>query len=62
VLGDRDDVGAGYFGDGDAAVDRVGYVEVDVVGADARRDGELELLGFGEALGGEVAGVEAGGC
>jgi hypothetical protein len=59
VLGDGDDVGAGDLGDGDAAVGLVGGDEVDVVGADAGRDGDLEVLGLGEALGGEVAGVEA---
>ena len=51
VLGDGDDVGTGHFGDGDAAVGLVGGIEVDVVGADAGRDGELELLGFGETFG-----------
>jgi hypothetical protein len=30
-----------------------------MVGADACCNGELELLGLGEALGGQVAGVEA---
>lgn len=60
VLGDGDDVGAGHFGNGDAAVGLVGGIEVDVVGADAGGDGELEVLGFGETFGGEVAGVEAG--
>jgi hypothetical protein len=59
VLGDRDDVGAGDLGDGDAAVGLVGGIKVDVVGADAGCDGELELLGLGQALGRQVAGVEA---
>jgi hypothetical protein len=62
VLGDRDYVGAGDFGDCDAAVCFVGGVEVDVVGPDAGRDGELELLGSSEAFGGEVARVEAVVC
>jgi hypothetical protein len=52
VLGDGDNVGARDFGDGDAAIGLVGCVEVDVVGADACCDCELELLGFGETLGG----------
>lgn len=39
VLGDRDDVGASDLGDGDTAVGLVGGVEIDVVGADAGRDG-----------------------
>jgi hypothetical protein len=30
-----------------------------MVGADAGRDGELEVLGAGETLGSQVAGVEA---
>ena len=51
VLGDGDDVGAGHFGHSDAAVGLVGGIEVDVVGADAGGDGELELLGFGETFG-----------
>lgn len=59
VLGDGDDVGAGDLGDGDAAVGLVGGIEVDVVGADTSGDGDLEVLGLGEALSGQVAGVEA---
>jgi hypothetical protein len=59
VLGDGDDVGAGDFGDGDAAVGLVGGVQVDVVRADTSGDGELELLGLGQAFGSEVTGVEA---
>lgn len=60
VLGDGDDVGASHFGDGDTAVGLVGNVKVDVVGTDTCCYGDLELLGFGETLGGEVTGVEAG--
>ena len=59
VLGHGDDVRARDLGDGDAPVGLVGGVQVDVVGADAGGDGELELLRLGEALSGEVAGVEA---
>ena len=59
VLGDGHDVGAGDLGDGDAAVGRVGSVQVDVVGTNTGRHGDLELLRLGEALLGEVAGVEA---
>jgi hypothetical protein len=59
VLSDGDDVAAGDFGDGDAAVGLVGGVEVDVVGANAGRDGQLELLGLGQTLSVEVARVEA---
>lgn len=61
MFGDRDDIGARDLGDGDSAVGLVGGVEVDVVGADAGGDGELEVLGLFEALGGEIAGVEAWG-
>lgn len=60
VLGDGDDVGAGDLGDGDAAVGLVGDVQVDVVGADAGGDGDLEVLALAQALSGEVTGVEAG--
>ena len=59
VLCHGDDVGAGDLGDGDAAIGRVGGVEVDVVGADAGGDGEFEVFGFGEALRCEIAWVEA---
>lgn len=59
VFCDRNDIGAGNFGDGDAAVSFVGCVEVDMVGADTGSDGKFEVLGFGETFGGEVAGVEA---
>lgn len=59
VLGHRHHVGPRHLGHRDAAVGLVGRVEVDVVGPDAGRDGELELLGPGEALGRQVAGVEA---
>ena len=61
VLGHRDHVGARHLGHGDAAVGLVGGIEVDMVGADAGRDGELEVLGLGQALRREVAGVEAAG-
>jgi len=60
VLGDGDDIGASDFGDGDTAIGLVGDVKVDVVGTDTCCYGNLELLGFGETLGGEVTGVEAG--
>jgi hypothetical protein len=59
VLGDRDDVGARDLGDGDTAVGLVCGIEVDVVGADTSRDGELEVLCLGQALCCQVAGVEA---
>jgi len=59
VLGDGDDVGAGDFGDGDAAVGLVGLVQVDVVRANTGSDGDLEVLALLQAVGGEVTGVEA---
>lgn len=61
VLGNRNNVGPRDLGDGDAAVGLVGSVEVDVVGADAGRDGQLELLGLGQPLSRQVARVEGGG-
>jgi hypothetical protein len=60
MLGDGNDVGAGDFGNGDTAVGLVGGVQVDVVRANTGRDGDLEVLGLREALGGEVTGVETG--
>jgi hypothetical protein len=60
VLGDGDDVGAGDLGDGDAAVGLVGGGQVDVVGADTSGDGDLEVLGLGQTLSGQVTRVEAG--
>ena len=59
MLGDRNDIGTGHLGDGDAAVYLVGHVEVDVIGSDARRNGELEVLGLAQTFCGEVAWVEA---
>jgi hypothetical protein len=59
VLSDGDDVGAGDLSDGDAAIGLVGRVKVDVVGADTRGYGELELLCLRQALSCEVAGVES---
>ena len=59
MLSDGNDIGACDFGDGDTAIGLVGGVQVDVVGADAGGDGELEVLGLCEALGREVSGVEA---
>lgn len=60
VLSDGDDVGAGDLGDGDAAVGLVGSGQVDVVGTDTSSDGDLEVLGLGETLRGQVTRVEAG--
>ena len=60
MLRDRDDVGAGDFGNGDATVGFVRCIEIDVVGANAGCNGKLELLGFCKALGSQVARVETG--
>lgn len=59
VLSDGDDVGAGDLGNGDTAVGGVGGVKVNVVGTNTSSDGELEVLGLGQTLSGEVTGVEA---
>lgn len=59
MLSDRDHVGTGNLGDGDLAL--VGRVEVDVVRPDTGGNTKLELLGLGDEVGGEVAGVEGGG-
>ncbi len=58
VLSDGDDVGAGDFCNGDAAIGRIRSVEVDVIGTNTSSDGKLELLGLCETLGGQVSGVE----
>lgn len=59
VLGDGDNVGAGDLGNSDSAVGLVGGIEVNVVRANTSGDGNLEVLGLGETLGGQVARVEA---
>jgi hypothetical protein len=59
VLSDGDDVGASDLGDGETAVGGVGGVQVNVVGTDTGSDSKLEVLGLGQALSGEVTGVEA---
>ena len=61
VLGNGDDVGAGDFGNGDASIGLVGGVQVDMVGSNTGGDGEFEVFGLGEAFGGQVARVKAGG-
>jgi len=59
MFGDGDNVGPGNFGDGDTTISLVGGVKVDVIGSDTRCDSNLELLGFGETLCGEVTWVES---
>lgn len=58
VLSDGDDVAAGDFGNGDTSIGLVGGVEVNVVRANTGGHGDLEVLGFGETLCGEITGVE----
>lgn len=60
VFGNRYDVGAGDFGNGDATIGLVGGVKVDMVGSNTGSDGEFKVLGFGEAFGGQIARMEAG--
>lgn len=62
MLSNGDNIGSGHLGDGDTAVGFVGGVEVDVVRANTRSDGKLELLGLLKALLGEVAWVETMVC
>lgn len=59
MLGNGNDVGPSDFGNGNAAIGLVRGIEVDVVGPNAGSNGNLELLGLGQTLGGEVCGVEA---
>lgn len=59
MLGNRDDVGAGYFGDGDVVI--VGGVEVDMITANPRSHTKLELGRLGNEVLGQVAGVKRSG-
>ena len=52
VLGDADAVAEGHLGDRDPAGDR--GVEINVVRTDPRSEGQLEILGFGDPLGGQI--------
>ena len=56
VLGHADAVAEGHLGHRDAPGD--GRVQVDVVRADAGGDGQLEIGGLGDALGGQVGRPE----
>ena len=56
MLGDRDAIAIRDFGDRDAPV-HCG-LQINVIGADAGGDGELQLLGLGDALGGQIGGPE----
>lgn len=58
VLGNGDDIATSDLGDGDTAVGLVGSIQVDVVRADTSSDGELQVLGLGQTVGGQIAGVE----
>ena len=59
VLGDGDDVGSGDLGDSDATIGLVCSIQINVIGANASGDSNLELLCFCETLGGQVTGMEA---
>jgi hypothetical protein len=59
VFGDRDDIGASDFCDGDTSICLVGCVEIDVIGSDTSSDGKLQVLGFRETFGSEVTWVES---
>ena len=59
VFSDRNDIGAGDFGNGDTAVGLVGGIEVDMIGTNSSCDGNLQLLGLLQALLGKVAWVES---
>ena len=58
MFSDGDDVRACDFCDGDSAIGFIAGVKIDVVGTDARCDGEFEVLGFGKAVCCKVAGME----
>lgn len=59
VLSHRDDIAASDFSDGDTTVRLVGRIEIHVIGTDTSSDGNLEVLGLGETLRGQVTRVEA---
>jgi len=59
VLSNGDNVAASDLGDGNAAIGGVGSVQVDMVRADTSGDSDLQLLGFRETLGSQVAWMEA---
>jgi len=58
VLGNRDDVGASDLGNSDTAVGLVGSIQVNVIGTNTGSDGNLEVLGLGQTLLGQVTRVE----
>ena len=58
MLGNRHNVGSSDFGDSDTTVCLVGGIKVNVVGTDTGGDGDLELLGLGQSLCGQVTWVE----
>jgi len=62
VLSDGDDVGSSDLSDGNTAIGLVGSVQVDVVRTNTGGDGNLEVLGLGKTLCGEVTRVETGKC
>jgi hypothetical protein len=56
MLGDADRVAIGHFGDGDAPLDR--RLEVDMVGADAGGDRQLQSIRLGDPLAGQIGRPE----
>lgn len=61
VLSNRDNVGTSDLGNSDTAVGLVGSVQVDVVRTDTSGNGNLEVLGLGQTLLGQVTRVEGSG-
>lgn len=58
VLSDGGDVAASNFGNGDTSIGLVGGVEVNVIRTNTGGDCDLEVLGFGKTLCGQVTRVE----
>lgn len=59
VFSNGDDIAASDLGDSETAIGLVSSIEVDVVRANASSDAELQVLGLGESLSGQVTRVEA---
>jgi len=59
MLGNRYDVGARHFSDGQAAVRLIGCIEIDVVGTDTCSYAQFQVLGLRQTLSCEVARVES---
>lgn len=59
MLRHRDYVAARHLGHDDAAVGLVGGIQINMIGPDASRDGNLEFLSLGQAFRREIARMEA---